>query len=152
MPEFKDAENRTWNLALTIGTARRLRDEVGVDFAALGDGKIFFELGSDPYKLGATLWVLVERQAERLSVTPEAFVDALDGPAIDRSVEALLEAVVNFTPAAMRGPVKKLIEQVGRARTASMTAVEDWIGKMEVETLAIEKTNEALTRGGESQP
>jgi hypothetical protein len=123
---FKDAEGRQWHPRLTIGLARKIKDALSIDFTQVADGKLFLALGSDPFKLGATLYMLCETQAEQCGVSPESFAESLDGQAIDDALEALLAAVVLFTRAPMRGAVHNVLTKTIEAEAKAMQAVEKW--------------------------
>lgn len=151
MPTFKDADGRDWNLTLTLGVARRIKDDLGIDFGAIGDGSLFFKLAGDPYKLGAVLWLLIEREAERRKITDEQFLDALDGDVLGAAISALGEAVVNFTPAPMRAAVAKAFAKTEEAQQVAMTTLMDWMDQQDLKTQTEAKTKELiLTYGAES--
>lgn len=141
-PTFKDAAGRTWTLALSIGKARRIKDATAVDFGAVADGRVFLELGADPFKLCAVLFLLCEAQADLQNVTPEAFAEALDGEAIDAAMEALIAAIVLFTRAPMRGAMERVIATTLAAQAKSMEAVERWT-EANAERIAETVTNKA---------
>lgn len=107
MHTFKDKEGREWKLSLHYRTLERLRD-AGID---LTDPKAVLALGDDPYRLGATLWTLVESQAEKLGVTPDEFAEATaDGDVIEAAVVALVDELVSFTRPARREALKRAME------------------------------------------
>lgn len=156
-PTFRDAKDRTWNLSLSIGLAKKIRDEVGVDFGNISDGSVFAELATDPYKFAATLWLMVESQAKakpgREEVTPEDFAEALTGDVLDSASEALVAAILNFTRGLMRPALEKVIEATMVMQKAGMGAVEKWatenIEKIKKETEE-ETTRRLSTFGGAS--
>ena len=138
-PSFRDAEGREWHLSLSIGLARRIKDEVGVDFGQLADGKLLAELGTDPEKLCSALWLMCEKQAERQSVTPEGFAESLDGDAIDGAMEALVEAIVLFTRSHLRNAMRTMFSKTKVAQEKTAKAAETWI-----ETNADQITNQVI--------
>lgn len=101
---FSDCLGREWVLRLTLGDIPRVKDATakdgrpGIDLnAVLTDATALGRLVySDPDTLGRVLWVLVEKQADRLGVTPEGFADGFDGETLARCGDALAEAVTDF--------------------------------------------------------
>jgi hypothetical protein len=126
-PAFKDSTGHEWRLALSIGLARQIKNELGVDFGRIEDGRVFAELGADPYTLAQVLWLFVESQATAAGVTPETFAESLDGDALERATEAVLGAVVLFTPPRMRGPLKDLIAATKAAQDAGAEQLTRWL-------------------------
>lgn len=98
MPKFKDAEGKEWDLRITAGHLRPLREDFGIDLRkALDpeDNSLAVTLG-DPEKFGQVLWVLLEPQAEKAGIKPEEFAYRFDGEAIERAGTALWGAIVGF--------------------------------------------------------
>ncbi|MEM8864561.1 MAG: hypothetical protein AAGF31_03340 [Planctomycetota bacterium] len=130
--EFTDSERRVWRLALNVDAARQLH-AIGVDLVNLGDGRVLLDLASDWLKLGMTLWVLCEEQADRLKVSEQAFGRLLDEPTLAKAAKALEGAIVNFTPPARRKTVKAIVRRV-----------HDVLNKADDEGAAIADSDEAL--------
>ena len=139
-------------IAVTLGSARRVKNEVGVDFGSLGDGRLFLDLSTDPFKLGAVLWVLLESQAVRQGLTPETFFDEFDGDALEGAVGALGAALVNFTPGPMRAAVAKVIAKSKEAQAAAMETVEAWVETQPVAEAARTAAARALSTYGGGSP
>ena len=153
-PTFSDVDGRTWQLRLTIGNVRRIRDAAGVDFANITDGKVFLELGADVEKFARVLWVLCEQQAEFHQLDPEKFVEAFDGATIDAAAEALIAAILNFTRASMRAPLQTVIQAALSSRQKSLTEVAS-LASYRVAQLADQATEKArleLAAIGEPSP
>lgn len=98
MSKFKDAEGKDWDLRITVGHLRPLREDFGIDLRAAlkEDDTTFAEAVGDPEKLGQILWVLLGPQAEKAGITPETFVMRFDGETVERAAVALVEAIVGF--------------------------------------------------------
>lgn len=97
-PEFTDAENRTWKLRITFGLAERIKAETGVE---LGDEKNTAWLSllfGDRGTLVSVLWMIVEKQAKELGVTPEEFAEGFDGATLCAAGDALACSVADFFP------------------------------------------------------
>lgn len=131
MSSFVDAEKRRWDLTLNVGLVGRLRKDAGVDLGKAGEG-MAAALFADPESLVKALWVLCERQAERQDVTPEQFGYGFDGPSVQRAVDALLEAIIDFfhrsNPAGkMKEKLPSLLKKLEADATAKMEAQMDSI-------------------------
>lgn len=150
--QFKDLRGDVWTLAVTLGSARRLKNEVGVDLGNIGDGRLFLELATDPYKFGSVLWVLLESQAASRSVSLDDFLDRIDGDVVDAAVGAFGAALVNFTPPPLRGAVARVLEKTRTAQAAAMSAVEEWIEKQPTTETAVTETTKALSHFGTESP
>ena len=153
-PEFNDRNGRTWRLALSIGKLRAIKAVAGVDLGALEDGKVLLQLGADYEALAQTLWILCEGQAASRRVEPEEFAELLDGDTIDAAIAALIEAIVLFTRAAQRGPLRTVIATTLAAHAKTMSAVESWASSQseKIGQQAVTKTNQLLATLGESSP
>ena len=118
---FKDSTGSDWQLRLTWGQVREIRDSLGVDFTTFKDGRALFELGVDVEKFVGVLWLLVEKQAVAAGVSPEDFAERLDGPTIDAASMALVDAYLAFCPALLREATTKVISG---AREATIKALD----------------------------
>lgn len=153
---FRDAQGRTWHLLLTIGRARAIREATGVDVGRVEDGTFFVQLRRDPETFAAVLWLLCEKQAELLNppLTPAMFVEALDGNSLDAAREAIAQAVISFTPAAVRGPLEIVLRKTNEAEAAGMAEVTSWAEEngeaMIAEVVGVAR--EALATHGKPSP
>lgn len=149
-PQFTDAKGRTWTLSLTIGQARKIRSETGVDFGAIGDGKIFFGLASDPYLLGQVLWTLVEPAATSRGVGVDDFLDGIDGDVLESATASLTTAIVNFTPTPLRNAVAVIVEKTRQAQAVAVETATEWATGQLTQDAIRAKTLEALESGVKS--
>jgi len=116
MRTFKDNASRSWSLALSIWTVKKVRDLLGVDLLDLGgsdkpgDG-LLYRLIADPVLLVDVLYVVCKDQADAAAVTDEQFGRAMGGDAIDAATKAFLEELADFTPSPRdRARARKVIE------------------------------------------
>src|SRR5687768_6394236 len=100
MRTFKDTVGRTWNVALNIGTAKRIKEAMGLDL--LDNGQSIQQIAGDPYLMGNVLFVICEAQCKQLDVTDEQFGESLAGDVIDDALTALVEELVDFFPKRQR--------------------------------------------------
>jgi len=104
MKTFKDNAGRTWQVAMNVTAAKRVRSVLGVDLLQFGSesGKpedhLFTRLHTDPCFLVDVLYVVCLTEAEAKGVSDEQFGEAMAGDAIDQATQALLEEIVDFCP------------------------------------------------------
>ena len=127
MKTFKDNAGRTWQIAMNVTVAKRVRSMLGVDLLALGgeadkpEDHLFTRLHSDPCFLVDVLYVVCKTEADAQGVSDEQFGEAMAGDAIDQATKALLEEIVDFSPsprdrARARRVLDKATEMIGRAQ------------------------------------
>jgi len=124
MKSFKDAEGQTWNLSLTLGKVRQLREKLGLDL--LNPTHYLQVLNSLTDRL-AFCFLLVEDQAKAIGVDADAFEERLYGPGVSTSAShAFLEETQNFFQklgqTSMEALARKSIESMksGQARIDEM--------------------------------
>jgi len=93
---FKDTEDRTWSLDLTIGDIKRVKTMLDIDLLTISDGSFLIELSRDPWRLVDLLYVIAKPQADKLEVSDEDFGSAMGGAALHDASDAFLEGITNF--------------------------------------------------------
>jgi hypothetical protein len=96
--EFVDCEGRCWKLRLTVGGVEEIKKSTGIELGNEKDTGWVSLLFSQGAKLVEVLWHLVEKQAEKLGVTPEDFGYGFDGQTLEAAGNALGVAVADFFP------------------------------------------------------
>ncbi len=108
---FTDGKGREWDMRFTTAMFGVVRREVGIDLndllkpdegAALG--KLFT---ANPDKLGKLFWHICEKQAQEKNVSPEEFMEGLDGKTIWSAFDALLDARADFCPPPIQGAIRR---------------------------------------------
>lgn len=96
MKAFKDISERSWQIRLTIGAVKDLRDCLEVDLLALNAGEepLLNRLATDPVLLVDVLYVLCGDQHE--DITDEAFGKSLDGQTFLHAQTAFFEELADF--------------------------------------------------------
>ena len=155
VPSFKDADGRDWYIVLTVGKCRKVKQHCGLELTKLwqsDDG--LAELITDPIRFAEILWVLCEERADTLAVTPDQFGDALDSRAIEMAFEAFTDAIVNFSPPAMRQAIRNAIDTTQEAQAKTGEAMASWVQSPKVQQMidaqiqkAVEGANATLTGG-----
>jgi len=95
---FKDTAGRTWSVEITIDTARRVRDRVGVDLLSTKLLDLLESVLGDLVLLCDVLFVIVEPQARERAVTDSEFGKSMAGDALWEGSKAFLEGIRLFTP------------------------------------------------------
>lgn len=106
---FKDSEGREWYVKLTVGSVDRVLDLCQVDLYEQDD---WAKVLKDPRIACAVLGAVLIPEIEKRQLTIENFRDSLDGDAAFAGIAALHEAIVNFTPPALRATRKKILDKV----------------------------------------
>lgn len=109
MSSFKDLANNQFEMKITIGACDRIKSLTGVD---LLDDEGASTILTNPRLAIAVLCAAIKPQLDVKSITPEAFLDLLDGDAQAAGVDALMEAIVNFTRPEFRATRQKLVEKI----------------------------------------
>jgi hypothetical protein len=120
VPSFKDTNGREWIIKLDAPKIRDVRQECHVDLIAV-DGVAFQQLADDPVLLVDALWVLCRAQAG--GITPTQFGEALVGDAITAATDALLAAILDFTPTRQRTILQTLSAKNARMREMGLAQV-----------------------------
>lgn len=114
MHAFTDSEGRAWMLALTIGSAKRVRALLDVDLLELcapGEGKdalpLLTRLGTDVMLLCDVIFALLKPQADEQGVSDEQWALAMGGDAILKAQKAFYEEMVDFFHRLGRRDVEK---------------------------------------------
>lgn len=124
MKSFKDNQGQQWNLALTLGKVRTLREKLGLDL--LNPQHYLQILGSLTDRL-AFVFLLVEPQANDIGIDVDEFEERLygDGFATEAGTAFLLETELFFQKLgqkAMAGLAKSSIKSMaaGQAKLDEM--------------------------------
>ena len=98
MKLFTDATNQQWEIALTIGSAKRVKSLLGIDLLQpeSGDPPLLTRLGSDEMLLCDIIYCLVKPQADATAVSDEQFGELLGGETILAAQTALYEELIDF--------------------------------------------------------
>ena len=122
MPAFKDANGQDWQLRVTVGHLRPLREKFGVDLKAALTKDGIAGLGDvigDPERLYDLLLMLCEPQLKERSIDPLAFANLLDAATLRDAVPVLVEAILDFS----QGPKAAL--EIANGLRSAMTTRDD---------------------------
>ena len=132
MKSFTDNTGRTWTLAVTVGTIKRVRALCDVDLAniiTINSGTtpkvdLLERLGSDPVLLVDVLYAAVKPEADAKGVTDEEFGRAMSGDAIEMATTALLDEVIDFFPETKRKVFRKILDATRRFESRGKAALQ----------------------------
>lgn len=126
-PTFKDAQGREWFPRLDFTRLREIRDQTGADLGLPEQmGREWAKLIIDDAKTIRALWIA----SAPAGIGLEDFQAGLDGEAIDNGVNALQEAVINFTRPLKRGMVRQAIEALMEGYRAAIAEGEKQIQQL----------------------
>ena len=116
MKTFQDKNKKTWKIEITVGSARRVKAETGIDLVNIvsvgkegrASSEALEKLIDDPFALVDVLFSLCKPQAKQENVGPEVFAELFDAPAIEAATNALVEEIIDFFPPAKKKAVEKI--------------------------------------------
>jgi hypothetical protein len=152
MREFRDDQGRPWQVALTVASALRIRDNVTVDVVdeqtgerkavpfdmvdAANISQTFQVLRSQYAKIGEILYALLTKQVEAKSLTREDFLDGLRGDSLDAATKALEQELVDFFPQRLRKMIGLLASKMDEVSNEMLGRAEAGLEKATIESLA----------------
>lgn len=153
MKTFKDNSGREWKLTVNVGTAKQVKDRLGVDLFRLFDTEAE-RLFSDPCLLVDTLYVLCEKQCKEFTVTEGGntrplndaeFGEAMFGDAIEHAAEALLNEVLDFFPSSRRKILREVVNKSEAAAKIMEAQAIEAIQKLDVTQLLSSTKSQATS-------
>lgn len=145
--EFKDSTGREWTISTTVAAARKVHDETGLSIYGLPQKKFqgLFDLVSDPFRLVEVAWVLCRGSHPELE--RDQFEAALDGPAVERMADAVMEAVPDFfSDAPGRENLRELIKRAKRAAQRMVERDRQRIQAFDPEKLNLDKLEKQILK------
>lgn len=129
MATFKDNADREWGIKIDGPTIYKVREDCDPKFL-LDDEKdeqnTFARMQNDDALLCRVLFILCGKQRIAQGITEEDFNENVTGDTIDRATEAMLAAIVNFTPRRKRGLLEaaaakmQKLQQIGVEEATAM--------------------------------
>lgn len=144
MATFRDNSNRDWVLSLNVRKISEIRERFQLDL--VDEGQSYERMAGDPCLLVNVLWYLCEQQANTIhkGIDTEGFAEALVGDAIDRAVEAMLEAIANFSQKSKRDLLKAIAAKNARIRDLGMAKALERINDPDLEAKAVAALEERM--------
>jgi len=149
MKTFKDSQDRTWEIAITIGSVMRVKDRLGVDLLKPEDGTppLITRLATDELLLAEVICCLLERQFDAHQVSQDDVRDAFDGKTLTAAQEAFYDDLVDFFLGRGR---KDQVEAVAKMTKAKALAVK--IAKEKVDAIDLESEIRGMMSGSSPEP
>ena len=158
MKSFTDNTGRTWTLAVTVGTIKRVRALCDVDLANIIniDGTtpkvdLLERLGRDPVLLVDVLCAAVKPEADAKGVTDQEFGQAMAGDAIEMATTALLDEVIDFFPETKRKVFRKILDATRRFETKGKAALQALLDDPALDGKIDAALAQLMTSSGNSQ-
>lgn len=141
LSQFVDQRGRTWRLELNYSLAKRLREATSLDFVNYQDGKALLAIHDSDEKLVQVLWLLCESQAQAASVGEEEFGVGLGGDALEQAIEALEQALINFSR-----PARRQAMQAIRDKAHELVAAQTDLATTKIRSPKVTQLMEAKIR------
>jgi hypothetical protein len=141
--QFTDDRHRTWRIVLNYSLAKRLRDVTALDFVNYQDGKALLAIHDSDEKLVQVLWLLCEPQAQAAGVSEEEFGAGLGGDALEQGIEALEQALLNFSRPAKRQAIAAIRDKAHELVAAQTNLTETKLRSPKVTEFLAAKLAEA---------
>lgn len=125
--KWSDSQNREWNVALDFGIIRRVHKLIGVDMMDPSQSAGVVGLSAQRAKLGETLWLLSEKQAQNLGITQDEFFSGLHSDALAEGFDAICEGFISFCQPAQQAAVRAAVETQLDALATTATRIAEAI-------------------------
>lgn len=99
MSKFRDSTGDEWEVRITAGHLRSLREDFKLDLrdAFKPEGNPFAEALGDPERFVTIVAFLCDEQIQKRNLTPEQFAYRFDGDTLESAAVALFGAVSSFS-------------------------------------------------------
>lgn len=147
MRSFKDNEQRSWPVSVTVSTIKRVRDRAKVNLLEILGGDLLQKLIQDPVILCDVLFAVCEPEASKVGVSDEAFGRAMAGDALDDGCKVLLESLADFFPSPLqRANLRRVLELTTRVLTQAHEKIEARFASGEIEMKIAAEVQKLETR------
>lgn len=147
MRKFNDEQGRTWVVAISVDTIKRVRRELDIDLLDNTDGKLVHRLLADEVLLGDVIYAVCKPEAEKLGISQDDFDRAMLGDAIEHAVGALLAGITDFCRSqTRRANLKNMINKTRSAMDLAEAVIGEKIEAIDVDAIV----NQAMRTSGSS--
>ena len=140
-----NAGGREWVIQVDLPAVETSRAKLGFDLGAL-DCSQLDALSKDQVLVGNVLWMLVEEQAEKASVSRKAFLSTLHGDAGRLAYIALIESVIDFFPSHQREALRAMLMEHLKAEEQIQIAMKERLAKQVTASSLSKKAIEEMNR------
>lgn len=135
MKSFVDKNARAWSIVVNIATVKRVRalcnvnllELITVDDSGKTDSSVLDKLSEDPVLLVDVLYAVCKPEADKLGISDEQFGESLDGDAIEKATENLLDEIVDFFPEAKRKVFRKILDATRRFQRETAEKIKNLV-------------------------
>ena len=154
MKTFTDAAGRTWTLALTLGTAMKVKAKLDIDLLQpeAGDPPLLTRLGTDEMLLGEVLCAMLEGQFEAHKVTDEDVRSSFDGQTLLAAQKAFYEELIDFFRSRGRADRARAVETQMKLIEKAVKAIETRIEQFDMDSVIDGAMSGSLQAQSESTP
>ena len=133
MPNFTDTLGRTWPLAISYSTCKRILSQCDINILDVAQiDQTIGRMRLDNLLVGDIVICLCSAECTARGISLDSFQDALDGEALDCASSALLEGLANFFRRGQKG--KLLTEMISKLKQMELTATNQALADIERET------------------
>lgn len=151
MKSFTDGTGTTWNLVITIGAIKRVRELTDFDLYGVFSEANLTRLGNDVVLLADILCALTRPQAESLGITDEQFAERLHDDTIEKAQQALLDELIDFFPNRQRREnLRGMLAAAERVTASQQTMIGQEIADGSLEKAIAEQFQRRGKSGGQS--
>ncbi len=131
MKTFVDSAGRTWTVAITVATVKRVRGLLNEDL--LDVEQVFPRLLVDPILLCDVLYCVCKPEADARQISDEDFAASLSGDVIARAKEAIVEELIDFFHEPnQRKALRLVLAKQEELREKAMKLLEAKIGALKL--------------------
>lgn len=141
MRTFEDRRGRKWELEITVGSVKRVRDLLDIDMTDLGEEGLLRNIALDPEKLVDMFWVLLKGQINKYKKSGDEplkiqfnddeaieiqFADGFVGDTIEKATLAFIEALIEFFPSeAKRKTARAIFAKTNNLVTEGLKLIQE---------------------------
>lgn len=142
---FKDIQNNNYNIAITMGKVKQVKESVGIDLLSVFDKPDEMDKVNDPMNMVDIIYVLCKDQIARTHSNAEnvevAFGESLDGDSLETASNAFMRALVDFFPQKKKKHLKKMLDRTEELMTQQDEKIAKKIDEA-IENMTLEESPE----------
>ncbi len=132
MPNFTDTLGRTWPLAISYATCKKILAQCDINILDVAQiDQTIGRMRLDNLLVGDIVLCLCSTECTARGISIDNFQDSLDGEALDCASSALLEGLANFFRRGQKG--KLLTEMISKLKKMELTATNQALADIERE-------------------
>tara|TARA_Y100001973_G_scaffold106824_1_gene188484 strand:- start:10753 stop:11283 length:531 start_codon:yes stop_codon:yes gene_type:complete len=146
MRDFKDDEGRPWQIALTVASALRIKQNVNItvdgkevpfDIVDVQNLSIAMQVLRGNYAaLAESIYYICIAQADKKNIDKEQFLEGMRGDCLETAGKALEEELIDFFPLRLREMISLLSTKMTQAQDSLMKKAQEDIEQMDLEEVS----------------